>query len=99
MLLVCILSVSNDQMCSNMKQIPKPRFFQILLVFSVFMLTGIGLSAQKLDSLLLKKTPGKPRPQVEIKEVKEDTIKSPAGTDLGSIDELLNKRAEHRLGE
>ena len=91
MLLVCILSVPNDQMCSNMKQIPKPRFFQILLVFSVFMLTGIGLSAQKLDSLLLKKTPGKPRPQVEIKEVKEDTIKSPAGTDLGSIDELLNK--------
>nr|WP_290938637.1 hypothetical protein [Haliscomenobacter sp.] len=28
---------------------------------------------------------------MEIKEVKEDTVKGPVGTDLGTIDELLNK--------
>jgi hypothetical protein len=69
----------------------KLHLLHTLLLAASFLLLGSTLNAQKLDTLLLKKSP-RPRPQVEVKPVKEDTLKEPVSTsDSVKLDELLKK--------
>ena len=81
----------NDQICSCMKNTSTPLFIYAIHFCAYFLLFGIGLSAQNLDTLLLKKGTLKPRAQAEVKATKEDSIKVPATTDLSKFEDLLKK--------
>ncbi|MDX2067177.1 MAG: hypothetical protein SFV55_02065 [Haliscomenobacter sp.] len=74
-----------------MKTLCKPLFGQKLLLISSLMLLNVFGFSQKLDTLLLKKNPGRPRPQIEVKPTKEDSIKTPVTTDQSKFDDLLKK--------
>ncbi len=96
--LFCVLNMDfklrapqNDQICSCMKNTSTPLFIYAIHFCAYFLLFGIGLSAQNLDTLLLKKGTLKPRAQAEVKATKEDSIKVPATTDLSKFEDLLKK--------
>jgi hypothetical protein len=74
-----------------MKKTSTPLFIHAIHFCAYFLLFGIGLSAQNLDTLLLKKGTIKPRAQAEVKATKEDSIKVPATTDLSKFEDLLKK--------
>jgi hypothetical protein len=74
-----------------MKNTSTPLFIYAIHFCAYFLLFGIGLSAQNLDTLLLKKGTLKPRAQAEVKATKEDSIKVPATTDLSKFEDLLKK--------
>lgn len=97
-ILFCVLNMyfklrapQNDQICSCMKKTSTPLFIYAIHFCTFFLLFGIGLSAQNLDTLLLKKGTLKPRAQVEVKATKEDSIKAPVATDLTKFEDLLKK--------
>lgn len=74
-----------------MEMLYKPHFFRQCLLLCSLLLLGTLLPAQKVDTLL-KKTQTRPRTQIDLKPVKDDTIKTPpVTTDQAKFDELIKK--------
>lgn len=74
-----------------MKKTSTPLSISAIHFCAFFLLFGIGLSAQNLDTLLLKRGTLKPKAHIEVKATKEDSIKVPVATDLSKFQDLLKK--------
>lgn len=74
-----------------MKKTSTPLLISAIHFCAFFLLFGIGLSAQNLDTLSLKRGTLKPKAHIEVKATKEDSIKVPVATDLSKFQDLLKK--------